>query len=159
MSSSHLLSNPARGVYQPLCSRASSATLFLSQHVPYGYIDGTTDPVDMSIAQVLLQTGELSDARLKDNQNIDFRSESPRIPRRRSSFSHSANSQQARLPMENDEQLAGAGLRHDRRSRQGISSNTWTSSSGEASADDGSDDRTPFVDEYNRLAKKVCLNP
>jgi hypothetical protein len=60
--------------------------------------------------------------------------------------------------VDNDEQLGDAGLCHDRRSRQGISSNTWTSSSGEGSEDDGNDDRTPFVDEYNRLAKKVCLN-
>jgi hypothetical protein len=43
----------------------------------------------------------------------------------------------------------------DRRLRQGVSSNTWTSSSGAASDEDGNDDRTPFIEEYNKLAKKV----
>jgi len=157
MPSSHLLPNPVRGVYQPLSSRASSATLFLSQHIPYSHTDVMTDPVDMSIAQGLLQTGKLSDARLKVKQNIDFRLGSPRITKRRSSFSHLAKAQQPRLPVDNDEQLAGAGPCHDRRSRQGISSNTWTSSSGKGSEDDGNDDRTQFMDEYNKLAKKVCL--
>lgn len=86
---------------------------------------------------------------------IDFRLESPRIPRRRSSFSHSTKAQKRHLLGSDDENPADGGYCYDRSSRQGFSSNTWTSSSGCGSEDDGSDDRTLFVQEYNRLAKKV----
>jgi hypothetical protein len=43
-------------------------------------------------------------------------------------------------------------------SRRAIqSSNTWTSSSGEILLEhDDIEDRSLFVEEYNRLAKKVC---
>lgn len=58
MSTSHLLFEPAGGVHYPLNSRASSATLFLSQRIPLSHIDGATDPVDISIAQGLLQKGK-----------------------------------------------------------------------------------------------------
>jgi hypothetical protein len=61
MSNSHLLLEPAGGVYYPLNSRASSATLFLSQRIPHSHIDGATDPVDISIAQGLLQIGKCPD--------------------------------------------------------------------------------------------------
>jgi hypothetical protein len=35
-------------------------------------------------------------------------------------------------------------------------SNTWTSSSGDGVEDEGLDDRTAFLQQYNTLAKKVC---
>ena len=74
-------------------------------------------------------------------QSIDFILESPRIPRRRSSFNHSATTQ----AVDNGEQQVDAGPARHRHLRQGISSNTWTSSSGGGSNDDGNDDRRPFV--------------
>lgn len=41
--------------------------------------------------------------------------------------------------------------------RANITSNTWTSSSGDVVSDqDEVDDRSSYVQEYNRLAKKVC---
>jgi len=126
-----------------------------SQHIPYNHINCATDPVDMSIAQGLLQTGEVSNVWLGDYQKIDFRPGSPRILQRRSSFSHATGAQQPQLSVDNDNQLANARPCPDRRSRQGISSSTWTSSSGEASE---KDDRTPIGNEHNRLTKKVCLN-
>ncbi|KAH8801690.1 hypothetical protein F5884DRAFT_889772 [Xylogone sp. PMI_703] len=36
-------------------------------------------------------------------------------------------------------------------------SNTWTSSSGGATSEDDTDDRTDFIEEYNRIAKKYGL--
>ena len=47
----------------------------------------------------------------------------------------------------------------DGRPRRGFqTSNTWTSSDGEVPSEmDEIDDRTLFVQEYNRLAKRVCI--
>jgi hypothetical protein len=40
-----------------------------------------------------------------------------------------------------------------------LTSNTWTTSSGDVLSDqDEVDDRTTFIQEYNRLAKKVCTS-
>jgi hypothetical protein len=55
----------------------------------------------------------------------------------------------------NDLQLESDVKHKAQRSRQGMSSNTWTSSNGGGAEDGGYDDRTPFVQEYNRLAIKV----
>lgn len=48
---------------------------------------------------------------------------------------------------------------HEGRSRRAMrTSNTWTSSSGDVLSDqDDVDDRTVFVQEYNRLARKVYI--
>jgi hypothetical protein len=70
MSSSHLQPTFVRGLYHPLSTGASSAMLFLSQDIPYSHTDGTTDPVDMSIAQGLLQTGEVSNVWLEDTKTL-----------------------------------------------------------------------------------------
>lgn len=36
-------------------------------------------------------------------------------------------------------------------------SNTWTSSSGEPTSEDEIDDRASFIEEYNKIARKVCF--
>jgi hypothetical protein len=57
-------------------------------------------------------------------------------------------------------EIAG-GIRSDARARRAIvTSNTWTSSDGDVLSDqDEIDDRTVYIQEYNRLAKKVKLWP
>jgi hypothetical protein len=79
----------------------------------------------------------------------------PRIPRRETSFSGTSLGQQSLNDLQCEEGLQEAS--RVGRSRRAIqSSNTWTSSSGEVlSEHDEVGDRTVFVDEYNRLARKV----
>lgn len=58
-------------------------------------------------------------------------------------------------PTENPE-----GNNENEHRRQINSSNTWTSSSGDMLSDqDDIEDRTPFIQEYNRLARKVGKCP
>jgi len=113
-----------------LSSRASSATLSVRQQQlnPINGLDG--HGIDRSIAQSLL--------------------DGPRIPERHNSLktvhaTETSNSSESN----NDESRRGA-IR---------TSNTWTSSSRDGLTDvDEIEDRTYFVDEYNRLAEKVWRN-
>lgn len=113
-------------------SRSSSTLLSLLQQP-----DGTTD--DITIAQELL------------NQ--------PKAPRRRFSFTEMYISRRRVEGLDEQHQNSEAqtevqGGGRSRRVMQ--TSNTWTSSSGEVPTDqDDIDDRTVFVQEYNRLAQKV----
>lgn len=97
-------------------------------------------PDDVSIAQGLLN--EPKDPR----QRTSFTGISPLR-----NFDGSDN-----VPRQSDAVTDG---HHERRSRKAMrTSNTWTSSSGDVLSDqDDVDDRTVFVQEYNRLAKKVLL--
>jgi hypothetical protein len=101
-------------------------------------IDGISD--DISIARGLLDTLER-----------------PLIPlRRRTSFTD--NSRGGNLPDGSNEHEESTATKDEGRRRRMIqSSNTWTTSSGEVLSDlDDVEDRVYFVQEYNRLAKKVC---
>jgi hypothetical protein len=82
-----------------------------------------------------------------------------KVPHRTSSFtgthrlSHSTG--QFRSSVALTEASAGGISR-----RAGRTSNTWTSSDGDVLSDqDEVDDRTVFLQEFNRLARKVCLSP
>lgn len=120
-----------------LNSRASSATLSLrrqQQEAPL-FID------DASIAQNLLR-GQV-------------------IPIRRASIRAFPSDPNISLGLYGDAPShAGesSNIVQQPRTRRGLcSSNTWTSSSGGGeSENDDSDDRTQFIEEFNRLADKVC---
>ena len=82
-----------------------------------------------------------------------------KVPHRTSSFkgtqglSHSTG--QLRTSVALTEASAGGISR-----RAGRTSNTWTSSDGDVLSDqDEVDDRTVFLQEFNRLARKVRLHP
>jgi len=94
-------------------------------------IDGIND--DMSIAQGLLSK--------------------PKIPQRRTSFAHASS---LRL-VDGSNGLSESSEGDDNKRRRGIqSSNTWTASSGDILSDqDEIEDRGFFIQEYNRLARKV----
>tara|TARA_R110002060_G_scaffold73390_1_gene82288 strand:+ start:1711 stop:2055 length:345 start_codon:yes stop_codon:yes gene_type:complete len=81
----------------------------------------------------------------------------PKDPRHRSSFtgvSFVGLDGSDNLQQRSDEQ--GDGHPEGRARRAIRTSNTWTSSSGDVLSDhDDIDDRTVFVQEYNRLARKV----
>lgn len=98
-------------------------------------VDGISD--DISIAQGLLRR--------------------PRIPSRGTSSPRSPSHSLHYTVDGSNEAMRSLGSydEHDRRA-QLRSSNTWTSSSGEVLSDqDDVEDRSPFIQEYNRLAKKV----
>lgn len=63
----------------------------------------------------------------------------------------------SRLPHgSNNATGSSEGNGENERRRQMASSNTWTSSSGDVLSDhDDIEDRGPFIQEYNRLARKV----
>lgn len=120
-----------------LNSRASSATLSLrrQQDVATLFAD------DSSIAQNLLR-GQV-------------------IPIRRASIRAFPSDPNISLASPGDgPSIAGepSDIVHQPRIRRGLcSSNTWTSSSaGGESENDDLDDRTHFIEEFNRLADKVC---
>jgi len=94
-------------------------------------IDGIND--DMSIAQGLLGK--------------------PKVPQRRTSFAHAPS---LRL-VDGSNGLSESSEGDDSKRRRGIqSSNTWTTSSGDILSDqDEVEDRGFFIQEYNRLARKV----
>lgn len=80
----------------------------------------------------------------------------PRIPSRGASFMGSTTLRLADAlwdgPTDGPEDNGG----EEERRRQMHSSNTWTSSSADVLSDqDDIEDRTPFIQEYNRLARKV----
>jgi hypothetical protein len=79
----------------------------------------------------------------------------PGIPRRQTSFSGTSLGQQSlKDPACFDGSRKSSRASRPRRAIQ--SSNTWTSSSGDMPSEhDEIEDRSLFVDEYNRLAKKV----
>jgi hypothetical protein len=79
----------------------------------------------------------------------------PQIPERGSSFRPHTSAEQHSQLEDYDNQAVQSQNYGDRRTRQGISSNTWTSSSGDITEDDANDDRSQFAEEYNRLARKV----
>jgi len=112
-----------------LISRSSSAALSMAQQ--------PTIFDDMNIAAGLLTE--------------------PKDPRHRSSFtgvSFVGLDGSDNLQQRSDEQ--GDGHPEGRARRAIRTSNTWTSSSGDVLSDhDDIDDRTVFVQEYNRLARKV----
>lgn len=121
-----------------LNSRASSATLSLrrqKQDAPNLFAD------DASIAQNLLR-GQVIPAR---RSSIKIFSSNPNIS---SGLGNDGPS--------NTNELSN--IEQQPRVRRGLcSSNTWTSSSaGGESENDDSDDRTQFIEEFNRLAEKVC---
>jgi hypothetical protein len=101
-------------------------------------IEGISD--DMSIAQGLLGR--------------------PNIPlRRRTSITSTTRSGHT-VEVWNEGNDSTGTKDEGRRRRMVQSSNTWTTSSGEALSElDDVDDRTFFVNEYNRLATKVCGYP
>ena len=116
----------------PLNSRASSATLSLrrqQQDVTALFAD------DASIAQNLLR-GQVIPIR---KASIRTSPSDPNLIVGLSGYGPSNTDEQPRI-------------------RRGLcSSNTWTSSSGGSESDaEDSDDRTQFVEEFNRLANKVC---
>lgn len=97
-------------------------------------VDGISD--DISIAQGLLRR--------------------PRIPSRGTSSPRSPSLHYTG-DGSNDAIRSLGSYDHDRRT-QLRTSNTWTSSSGEVLSDqDDVEDRAPFIQEYNRLAGKVCI--
>lgn len=130
-----IIRRPPHATMQPssvgLISRSSSAALSMAQQ--------PTIFDDMNIAAGLLTE--------------------PKDPRHRSSFtgiSFVGLDGSDNLPQRSDGQLGG---HHEGRSRRAVrTSNTWTSSSGDVLSDlDDVDDRTVFVQEYNRLARKVQI--
>lgn len=128
---SEYLTHTMRSNSHRLNSRASSATLSLRQQ----QLDGPgIFTEDASIAQGLLR-----------NQKIPARNASLKIL--------PSNSKLVTALPEDD-----ASDHEERpRIRRGLcSSNTWTSSSGGVSDVDDTDDRMHFVEEFNRLAEKVC---
>lgn len=121
-----------------LNSRASSATLSLRQRQQDG---ATLFADDASIAQNLLR-GQVIPIR---KASIRAFPSNPNIPLGLSGDG----------PPNVDEP---SNIGEQPRVRRGLcSSNTWTSSSasGEDEIDD-SDDRTQYIEEFNRLAEKVC---
>jgi hypothetical protein len=134
-----------------LSSRASSATLHL-EHQPFKYTDGAADPADVSIAQSLLSKGNLpglTHLRQRDNGFLESRT----MPWRRSSFTNTPSY----LPLlEKDVEFVTANQEiRGRGHRQHTSSNTWSSSGAENSDNEDKEERDPFIQEYNRLAKRV----
>lgn len=118
-----------------LSSRSSSATLLFARQ-PFNGTDGTFD--DINIAQGLLND--------------------PTIPQRQSSFLGTSPLR----PVNRSNGRGGAGPNDERQSRRANmrSSTTWTSSSGGFLPDDDDiEDRAEFLQEYNRLAKKVGCRP
>ena len=115
-----------------------SSSLALTMAEQLDIIEGISD--DMSIAQGLLAR--------------------PIIPlRRRTSFTSTTGS--GHIVEVSNEGNDSTGTKDEGRRRRMVqSSNTWTTSSGEALSElDDVDDRTLFVNEYNRLATKVCGYP
>lgn len=114
-------------------SRSSSASLS-GVHLPDRH-DGTSD--DMSIAQALIKR--------------------PRIPRREASLTELVNLNHEHDGAHREEESMDSA--HDGRSQRAMrNSNTWTSSIGEVLAEhDEIEERNIFVEEYNRLAEKVCV--
>jgi hypothetical protein len=115
-----------------LSTRASLTSL--SMAAQQSIVDGTPD--DINIATELLTR--------------------PRILPRQTSFSGTSIGQQSLNDLQLPDRFNGStGTGISRRAIQ--SSNTWTSSSGEIFLEhDDIEDRSLFVEEYNRLAKKVC---
>jgi hypothetical protein len=110
-------------------SRSSSIALSMAQ-----------DPVPMTVAQELLS---------RPNHVRQRSTFTTRSSRSYYQFDGSDNQQQVA-------QLSADAYPVGRSRRAGYTSNTWTSSSGDVLSDqDEIDDRTFFVLEYNRLARKV----
>jgi len=115
-----------------LISRSSSTKLSMAKQ--HDTLASITD--DMNIAQGLLTN--------------------PKVPRRSTSLTYFGSPERSiRLPTSSG---ALAEAYAEGRSRREVrSSNTWTSSSGDVLSDqDEVEDRSVFVEEYNRLARKVC---
>ncbi|RFU24335.1 hypothetical protein B7463_g12005, partial [Scytalidium lignicola] len=96
------------------------------------------------------------DATSNDNPAPRGLKQKPRIPRHRKSFVDALTS---RFPLgssqEHDENFDTNSNFKNRFLLQ--PSNTWTSSSGGATSEDEIEDRTDFVEEYNKIAKKYGL--
>jgi hypothetical protein len=113
-----------------------SSLMSLSMAAQQSIVDGTPD--DINIATELLTR--------------------PHVLHRETSFSGTSfgrqSSQDLHIQGGFNGSIGGSTLR-----RAIQTSNTWTSSSSEIlSEHDDMEDRSLFVDEYNRLAKKVCGN-
>jgi hypothetical protein len=116
-----------------LISRTSSTALSMAQsHL-------VQDPLSLTVARELL------------NQ--------PNHIRQRSAFTIASTRSQQLDGTDGQLQVAAplTDAAEGRSRRAGHTSNTWTSSSGDVVSDlDEIDDRTLFVQEYNRLARKAC---
>ena len=123
-------------------SRPSSAALSLAPHLDLEFPDSLLN--DVTIAHRLLTK------RSKGSQRITSLTNSA------SAYLHVAGWDG---PSEESEPFEGTQTGHRSR-REAQTSNTWTSSSGEVfSEQDEVEDRTDFVQEYNRLANKVLFTP
>lgn len=153
-----------RGNYRDLSSRASSATLRLSQHhqqqqqqqqKPYNYLDDRREKTDLSIAQGLLKEGESNHFQALSSP-AHLHAEALNHPRRRSPFNISPlpDSRAFLTGTDGPSDLPLNAVEQDRRKNRN-SSNTWTDSSLGTEVED-EEDRTEFVKEYNRLAEKAC---
>ena len=81
-----------------------------------------------------------------------------KVPHRTSSFTGAQGLARSTSQIRSSMAITDASVRGISR-RAGRTSNTWTSSDGEVLSDhDEVDDRTVFVQEFNRLARKVSMN-